>query len=86
MIVITVLVITLNVNGWKRPNQNAEMIWLGKHICCLQEIHCKYKDINSLKVHSSKYIMVNPHRRLLCDHQKNWGNDINGYENVSKIY
>lgn len=61
------------------------MVWLGKQQCCLQKIHCKYKDISSLKVHSSKYVMVAHKEGYYVAIKKN-DIIIYGYENVYKTY
>ena len=53
-------VITLNVNGLNAPTKRQRLDeWIQKqdsHICCLQEIHFKTRDIYRLKVKGWKKI------------------------------
>ena len=50
---LAILIITLNVNGLNTPIKRQRMTeWTKKQdlvICCLQEIHFKYKDTGRLK-------------------------------------
>ena len=67
-------IITLNVNGLNVPiKRHGIHEWIRNHdphICCLQEIHLRTKDLNRLKVENWKQIFQETGQE-----KKSWGSN-----------